>query len=190
MLFLPEASAPCPACAGARYNAETLEVLVDGRTIADVLAMTVDDARAFLSHVPAAAKSLDMLVEVGLGYLRLGQSATTLSGGEAQRVKLASELQRLRSGHTLYVLDEPTTGLHPADVDRLMVVLRRLVAAGNTVVLVEHDMPVIAAADWMIDLGPGGGDNGGRIIASGPPTVVAETAGSATAAYLARHLAV
>lgn len=189
MLFLPEASAPCPACAGARYNAETLEVLVDGRTIADVLAMTVDDARAFLSHVPAAAKSLDMLVEVGLGYLRLGQSATTLSGGEAQRVKLASELQRIRSGHTLYVLDEPTTGLNPADVDRLMVVLRRLVAAGNTVVLVEHDMPVIASADWMIDLGPGGGDSGGRIIASGPPTVVAETAGSATAAYLARHLA-
>lgn len=189
MLFLPEASAPCPVCAGARYNAETLEILVDGRSIADVLGMTVDDARDFLNHVPAAKKSLDMLVEVGLGYLRLGQSATTLSGGEAQRVKLASELQRVRSGHTLYVLDEPTTGLHPADVDRLMVVLRRLVAAENTVVLVEHDMSVIASADWMIDLGPGGGDNGGRIIASGQPAIVAETAGSATAAYLGRHLA-
>ncbi len=189
MLFLPEASAPCPACAGARYNSETLEILVDGRSIADVLAMTVDDARDFLNHVPAAKKSLDMLVEVGLGYLRLGQSATTLSGGEAQRVKLASELQRVRSGHTLYVLDEPTTGLHPADVDRLMVVLRRLVAAENSVVLVEHDMSVIASADWMIDLGPGGGDNGGRIIASGQPAIVAETADSATAAYLGRHFA-
>ncbi|MGW4334124.1 ABC transporter [Rhodococcus koreensis] len=189
MLFLPEASAPCPACAGARYNAETLEILVAGRSIADVLAMTVDDARDFLNHVPAAKKSLDMLVEVGLGYLRLGQSATTLSGGEAQRVKLASELQRIRSGHTLYVLDEPTTGLHPADVDRLMVVLRRLVAAENSVVLVEHDMSVIASADWMIDLGPGGGDNGGRIIAEGQPAIVAETADSATAAYLGRHLA-
>ncbi|TQC49890.1 excinuclease ABC subunit A [Rhodococcus sp. WS4] len=188
MLFLPEASAPCPTCAGARYNAETLEIVVDGRTIADVLAMTVDEARAFLDHVPAAVKSLDMLVEVGLGYLRLGQSATTLSGGEAQRVKLASELQRIRSGHTLYVLDEPTTGLHPADVDRLMVVPRRLVEAGNTVVLVEHDMSVVSSADWMIDLGPGGGDNGGRIIASGPPATVADTTDSATATYLARHL--
>ncbi|MBC2894277.1 excinuclease ABC subunit UvrA [Rhodococcus sp. 4CII] len=188
MLFLPEASAPCPTCGGARYNADTLEILVDGRTIADVLAMTVDEARAFLAHVPAATKSLSMLVEVGLGYLRLGQSATTLSGGEAQRVKLATELQRIRSGHTLYVLDEPTTGLHPADVDRLMEVLRRLVDAGNTVVLVEHDMSVVSSADWMIDLGPGGGDDGGRIVAAGPPASVAGTAGSATAAYLARHL--
>lgn len=188
MLFLPGASAPCPVCHGRRYNDATLEIMVGGRSIADVLGLTVDEARTALAGVPAAARSLETLAEVGLGYLRLGQPATTLSGGEAQRVKLASELQRVRRDHTLYVLDEPTSGLHPADVDRLVAQLDGLVAAGNTVVLVEHDMDVVARADWVVDLGPGGGDAGGRIIAVGPPPSVAAAPDSVTAPFLARHL--
>lgn len=184
MVFLPGASAPCPVCHGRRYNEETLQVTVDGRSIADVLDLTVDEARQVLAEVPAAARSLATLAEVGLGYLRLGQPATTLSGGEAQRVKLASELQRVRRDHTLYVLDEPTSGLHPADVDRLVAQLDGLVAAGNTVVLVEHDMDVVAQADWVIDLGPGGGEAGGRIVAAGPPRSVAGVEGSVTAPFL------
>lgn len=189
MLFLPGATAPCPVCHGARYNAETLEVTVDGRSIADVLAMTVEEALGFLREVPAAMRSLRVLDRVGLGYLRLGQPATTLSGGEAQRVKLASELQRSQRGHTLYVLDEPSTGLHPADVALLMGVLQGLVDAGNTVVLVEHEMAIVAQADWVIDLGPGGGDAGGRIVAAGTPAAVATASGECvTAPYLAREL--
>ncbi|MGN6032347.1 MAG: ABC transporter [Thermomicrobiales bacterium] len=188
MLFLPGATAPCPVCQGARYNAETLEVTVAERTIADVLAMTVEEALRFLRDVPAAMRSLRVLDRVGLGYLRLWQPATTLSGGEAQRVKLATELQRAKRGHTLYVLDEPSTGLHPADVDLLMAVLQGLVDAGNTVVLVEHEMAIVAQADWVIDLGPGGGDAGGRIVAAGTPDQVASAAGSVTAPYLAREL--
>jgi excinuclease ABC subunit A len=188
MLFLPGASAPCPVCHGRRYNEETLRVTVGGRSIADVLDLTVEQARDVLAEVPAAARGLATLAEVGLGYLRLGQPATTLSGGEAQRVKLATELQRVRRGHTLYVLDEPTSGLHPADVDLLMAQLDGLVSAGNTVVLVEHDMGVVAGADWVIDLGPGGGDAGGRIIATGPPREVAATPGGITAPYLAARL--
>jgi excinuclease ABC subunit A len=186
LLFLPSTYAPCPDCGGARYNPETLEVAYRGRNIAEVLDLTVEAASEFFADTPAAARSLGTLLDVGLGYLRLGQPATELSGGEAQRIKLASELQRGRRGHTLYLLDEPTTGLHPADVEVLMDRLHGLVDAGHTVVVVEHDMTVVAGADWVIDLGPGGGDRGGRIVASGPPERVAAAAGSATAAYLAR----
>ncbi|GAB6984202.1 excinuclease ABC subunit UvrA [Nocardioides pyridinolyticus] len=188
LLFLPGTYAPCPTCHGARYNAETLEVTHRGRTIADVLAMSVDEAGEFLADVPAPARSLATLREVGLGYLRLGQPATELSGGEAQRIKLASELQRAHRGHALYLLDEPTAGLHPADITLLLRQLHRLVDAGNTVVLVEHDLGTIASADWVIDLGPGGGDAGGRVVATGSPEEVARADGSATAPYLARRL--
>ncbi|MGC4193073.1 MAG: excinuclease ABC subunit UvrA [Thermomicrobiales bacterium] len=188
MLFLPGATAPCPVCHGARYNAETLEVTVEGRSIADVLAMTVEEAAGFLDDVPAAMRSLRVLEQVGLDYLRIGQPATTLSGGEAQRVKLAAELQRSKRGHTLYVLDEPSSGLHPADVDLLMSVLQGLVDTGNTVVLVEHETAIVAQADWVIDLGPGGGDAGGRIVAAGTPENVAASPVSVTAPYLAREL--
>ncbi|WP_409235793.1 excinuclease ABC subunit UvrA [Streptomyces sp. PA5.6] len=188
LLFLPGTYAPCPECKGARYNAETLEVTYLGRTIADVLAMSVDEAAEFLGDVPAAARSLETLREVGLGYLRLGQPATELSGGEAQRIKLATELQRARRGHTLYLLDEPTAGLHPSDIALLLRQLHRLVDAGNTVVLVEHDLDTIATADWVIDLGPGGGDTGGRVIAKGTPAKVATSRRSATARYLAPRL--
>ncbi|MGW2646927.1 ATP-binding cassette domain-containing protein [Streptomyces sp. NPDC001393] len=186
LLFLPSTYAPCPDCGGARYHPGTLEVTYRGRTIAEVLGLTVEGAAGFFADIPAAARSLGALLDVGLGYLRLGQPATELSGGEAQRIKLASELQRGRRGHTLYLLDEPTTGLHPADVEVLMDRLHGLVDAGHTVVVVEHDMTVVAGADWVIDLGPGGGDRGGRIVASGPPERVATAAGSATAPYLAR----
>ncbi|MFF9086174.1 ATP-binding cassette domain-containing protein [Streptomyces sp. NPDC014991] len=186
LLFLPSTYAPCPDCGGARYNPETLRVPYRGRTIAEVLDLTVESAAEFFADIPAAARSLGTLLDVGLGYLRLGQPATELSGGEAQRIKLASELQRGRRGHTLYLLDEPTTGLHPADVEVLTDRLHGLVDAGHTVVVVEHDMTVVAGADWVIDLGPGGGDRGGRIVAAGPPERVARTRTSATAPYLAR----
>ncbi|MFD4506641.1 ATP-binding cassette domain-containing protein [Streptomyces sp. NPDC058457] len=189
LLFLPSTYAPCPDCGGARYNPETLEVTYRGRNIAEVLDLTVESAADFFADTPAAARSLATLLDVGLGYLRLGQPATELSGGEAQRIKLAGELQRGRRGHTLYLLDEPTTGLHPADVEVLMRQLHGLVDAGHTVVVVEHDMTVVADADWVIDLGPGGGDRGGRIVAAGTPAEVARAAGSATAPYLSRSLA-
>ncbi|WP_213816668.1 excinuclease ABC subunit UvrA [Glaciihabitans sp. dw_435] len=185
LLFLPGSYAPCPECGGARYNRETLEVLYHEASIADVLAMTVDEAAGFLDEIPAASRALETLRNVGLGYLRLGQPATELSGGEAQRIKLATELQRVRRGHTVYVLDEPTTGLHPADVRLLVEQLNGLVDAGNTVVVVEHDMHVVAAADWVIDMGPSGGDEGGRIVATGTPAEVAHNPRSRTAPYLA-----
>ena len=188
LLFLPGTYAPCPTCHGARYNAETLEVTYRGKNIAQVLDMSVDDAAPFLADVPAASRSLETLREVGLGYLRLGQPATELSGGEAQRIKLATELQRARRGHALYLLDEPTAGLHPADTALLLDQLHRLVDTGSTVVVVEHDLDTIASADWVIDLGPGGGDAGGRVVATGTPAQVAEAAGSATATYLAARL--
>ncbi|WP_405633416.1 ABC transporter [Streptomyces sp. NBC_01174] len=188
LLFLPSTYAPCPDCHGARYNPRTLEVTLRGLTIAEVLDLTVEAAAEFLAGTPAAERSLRALLDVGLGYLRLGQPATELSGGEAQRIKLASELQRARRGHTLYLLDEPTTGLHPADVEVLMRQLHGLVDAGNTVVVVEHDMAVVAGADHVIDLGPGGGDRGGRIVATGTPREVARAAGSRTAGYLAKAL--
>ncbi|MFI9749466.1 ATP-binding cassette domain-containing protein [Streptomyces collinus] len=186
LLFLPSTYAPCPDCGGARYNPETLEVTYRGRTIAQVLDLTVESAAEFFADTPAVARSLASLLDVGLGYLRLGQPATELSGGEAQRIKLASEMQRGRRGHTLYLLDEPTAGLHPADVDVLMRQLHGLVDAGHTVVVVEHDMSVVARADWVIDLGPGGGDAGGHIVAAGPPRDVARSPESRTAPYLAR----
>ncbi|MFE2245709.1 ABC transporter, partial [Streptomyces lavendulae] len=189
LLFLPGTYAPCPTCQGARYNAETLEVTYRGKNIAEVLGLSVDAAATFLSAVPAAFRSLETLREVGLGYLRLGQPATELSGGEAQRIKLATELQRARRGHALYLLDEPTAGLHPADVALLLRQLHKLVDAGNTVVLVEHDLDTITTADWVIDLGPGGGDAGGRVVAAGPPAKVAKSRRSITAPYLAARLA-
>ena len=185
LLFLPSVYAPCPTCHGARYNAKTLEIQYRGKNIAEVLGMTVDAAHAFFADEPQVLRSLGVLREVGLGYLRLGQPATELSGGEAQRIKLASELQRVQRGNTLYILDEPTTGLHPADVDKLMTQLEGLVEAGNTVILVEHDMRVIAASDWVIDMGPGAGDEGGRVVASGTPARVARTSASRTAPFLA-----
>ncbi|MGW6982949.1 ABC transporter [Streptomyces sp. NPDC054932] len=188
LLFLPSTYAPCPQCAGARYNAETLQVRYEGLNIAEVLGLTVESAAGFFAEVPAAARSLRALEEIGLGYLRLGQPATELSGGEAQRIKLATELQRLRRDHTLYLLDEPTTGLHPADVRVLLRQLHGLVDAGHSVVVVEHDMEVVAGADWVIDLGPGGGTAGGRVVAAGTPPEVARAAGSRTAPYLARAL--
>jgi excinuclease ABC subunit A len=185
LLFLPSVYAPCPTCHGARYNAKTLEIRYQDQTIADVLGMTVDDAWDFFPDEPQVCRSLKILREVGLGYLRLGQPATELSGGEAQRIKLATELQRAGRGNTLYILDEPTTGLHPADVDRLMTQLDGLVEAGNTVIVVEHDMRVVAGSDWVIDIGPGAGEEGGRVVASGPPAEVAQSSESRTAPYLA-----
>jgi excinuclease ABC subunit A len=186
LLFLPSVYAPCPACHGARYNPKTLEVKYRQQSIADVLKMTVNGAMEFMADEPVVHRSLSVLREVGLGYLRLGQPATELSGGEAQRIKLATELQRLQRGNSLYILDEPTTGLHPTDVEKLMAQLDRLVQAGNTVIVVEHDMRVIAGSDWVIDMGPGAGDEGGMIVVSGAPGKVAKTAKSRTASYLAR----
>ncbi|WP_026341213.1 ATP-binding cassette domain-containing protein [Actinomadura atramentaria] len=188
LLFLPSTYAPCPVCHGARYNPETLEVRWNGRSIADVLALTVDDAVDVLADVPAAARSLRALRDVGLGYLRLGQPATELSGGEAQRVKLASELQRARRDDTLYLLDEPTTGLHPADADLLMDRLHALVDGGATVVAALHDMAAVATADHVVDLGPGGGTDGGTVVAAGPPAAVAESPAGRTAPYLRAFL--
>ena len=188
LLFLPGTYAPCPTCHGSRYDAETLEVTYRGRNVADVLAMTVNEASAFLADVPAASRSLRALRDVGLGYLRLGQPATHLSGGEAQRIKLATELQRARRGHALYLLDEPTSGLHPADVALLLTQLHRLVDEGSTVVVVEHDLAAIASSDWVIDLGPGGGQSGGKVVVAGPPQRVATHRSSRTAPYLRAQL--
>ena len=188
LLFLPSVYAPCPTCEGARYNAKTLEVRYRGKNIAEVLGMTVGEAIGFFEGEPVVERSLQVLREVGLDYLRLGQPATELSGGEAQRIKLASELQRTGRGNTLYVLDEPTTGLHPLDADRLVLQLQRLVDAGNTVIVVEHTMRVVAACDWVIDVGPGAGDEGGKLVCAGPPQAVARCKASRTAPYLARQL--
>ena len=188
LLFMPSVYTPCPTCHGSRYNAKTLEITYVGKNIAEVLRLTVDDAWVYFANEPVVRRSLDVLRKVGLGYLRLGQPATELSGGEAQRIKLATELQRAQRGHTLYVLDEPTTGLHPADVEKLVTQLESLVAAGNTVVVVEHEMRVVAGSDWVIDVGPGAGDEGGSIVAAGTPPEVARSSGK-TAPFLARFLA-
>jgi excinuclease ABC subunit A len=184
LLFMPSVYAPCPTCHGARYNEATLAVHWNGRSIADVLGMTVDEAHDFFADEPTVQRPLALLRLIGLGYLRLGQPATELSGGEAQRIKLATELQRAQRGETLYVLDEPTTGLHPSDVDKLMVQLHALVDAGNTVVVIEHEMRVVAGSDWVIDLGPGAGDHGGQLVACGTPQEVALSTTSRTAPYL------
>jgi excinuclease ABC subunit A len=188
LLFMPSVYAPCPTCHGARYDDATLQVRWRDRNIADVLGMTVDEAAQFFADQPPLQLALELLQRIGLGYLRLGQPATELSGGEAQRIKLATELQRARRAGTLYVLDEPTTGLHPADVDRLMAQLHALVDAGSTVVVVEHDMRVVADSDWIIDLGPGAGAEGGRIVAAGTPDSVASVPASRTAPYLRSQL--
>jgi len=187
LLFLPSVYAPCPECQGARYNRETLQIKFKGKSIAEVLGMTVDEAHAFFENAPIA-KSLDVIRQVGLGYIRLGQPATELSGGEAQRVKLATELQRTQRSGSIYILDEPTTGLHPSDVEKLIAQLDGLVEAGNTVIVVEHDMSVVAASDWVIDIGPGAGDEGGRVVAAGQPAEIAQHKSSRTAPYLARAL--
>ena len=188
MQFLPDVYVPCEVCGGARYNREALEIHYKGRSIADVLDMTIEEANEFFSPVPNIRNRLSTLVEVGLGYMRLGQPATTLSGGEAQRVKLATELSRRATGKTLYLLDEPTTGLHFADVEKLLQVLHRLVDAGNTVIVIEHNLDVIKTADWIIDLGPEGGAKGGEVVVAGTPETVAATERSATGQYLARVL--
>jgi len=188
LLFLPSVYTPCPTCHGTRYHHTILEVLYKEKNIAEVLDMTVDAAWTFFSEEGPVRHALDTVRQVGLGYLRLGQPATELSGGEAQRIKLATELQRNQHGNTLYILDEPTTGLHPSDVERLMFQLDGLVASGNTVIVVEHDMHVIAASDWVIDIGPGAGEEGGKIVAAGTPPAVAGVTGSRTAKYLAAML--
>ncbi len=189
LLFLPSVYAPCPTCHGARYNAKTLEIRYRDKSIADVLGMTVNIAWEFFEEEPHIQRALNVLREVGVGYLRLGQPATELSGGEAQRIKLASELQRMQRGTTLYVLDEPTTGLHPADVEKLLAQLHGLVDAGNTVIVVEHEMRVVASSDWVIDIGPGAGDEGGRVVVAGTPVDLLDAPRSSrTAPYLARAL--
>jgi excinuclease ABC subunit A len=188
LLFLPSVYTPCPTCGGTRYNPKTLEVKYKEKNIAEVLGMTVDEGAAFFDEEPAISRALEVVREVGLGYLRLGQPATELSGGEAQRIKLATELQRTQHGQTLYILDEPTTGLHPSDVERLLLQLNRLVDAGNTVILVEHDMDVIAESDWVIDIGPGAGDEGGQIVAEGKPADILKNKRSRTAPYLAKYV--
>jgi excinuclease ABC subunit A len=185
MHFLPDVYVACAGCAGRRYNTETLEVRFKERSIADVLDMTVDDALAFFANHRRIASRLALLSEVGLGYVKLGQSATTLSGGEAQRIKIAFELGKPPTGRTLYLLDEPTTGLHFADVERLLAVLARLREAGNTVIVIEHNLDVLKSADWLIDLGPEGGAEGGHVLVAGTPEEVARTPGSYTGRYLA-----
>ncbi|RYZ02352.1 MAG: excinuclease ABC subunit UvrA [Myxococcales bacterium] len=188
LLFLPSVYSPCPTCKGGRFNEKTLEVTYRGKSVAEVLSLSVSSAREFFDGEVGICRSLDVLEQVGLGYLRLGQPATELSGGEAQRIKLATELQRSQRAGTLYVLDEPTTGLHPSDVERLLQHLDALVEGGATVILVEHDLQVIAQSDWVIDLGPGAGDEGGRVVVAGAPELVAKSAESATAPYLAAAL--
>jgi excinuclease ABC subunit A len=188
MHFLPDVYVPCEVCKGRRYNRETLDVRYKGRSIADVLDMTVAEALEFFESQPRIRSRLEVLNDVGLGYIHLGQSATTLSGGEAQRVKLATELAKRDTGRTLYILDEPTTGLHFEDVRLLLTVLHRLVDRGNTVVVIEHNLDVVKTADWVIDLGPEGGAAGGRVVAEGTPEAVARQAGSHTGHFLSELL--
>ncbi|MDQ5982835.1 MAG: UvrABC system protein, partial [Patescibacteria group bacterium] len=184
MHFLPDVYVTCDICQGKRYNREALEIRYNEKTISDVLEMTVEQAAAFFANIPAIARKLDTLVEVGLGYIRLGQPATTFSGGEAQRIKLASELSRRSTGRTMYILDEPTTGLHSADVKRLLTILQKLVEGGNSMVVIEHNLDVVKTADYLIDMGPEGGAGGGVVIATGTPEEVAKVANSYTGAYL------
>src|SRR5687768_17399725 len=188
MHFLPDIYVPCDVCHGRRYNRETLEIRYKGRTIHEVLEMTAGEAAAFFSAVPTLARKLRTLIDVGLAYVRLGQSATTLSGGEAQRVKLSLELSKRDTGRTLYILDEPTTGLHFQDIELLLSVLHRLRDAGNTVVVIEHNLDVIKTADWIFDLGPEGGEAGGRLVADGTPEQIAAASASHTGRYLKHAL--
>ena len=188
MHFLPDVYVPCETCHGRRYNKETLEVRFKGKSIADVLEMSVEEALEFFAKIPKIRRRLQTLHDVGLDYIQLGQPATTLSGGEAQRVKLAAELSKVATGRTLYILDEPTTGLHFADIEKLLEVLQRLVDAGNTVLVIEHNLDVIKQADWVVDLGPEGGDEGGEVIAAGTPEEVAEVEESYTGRFLRQVL--
>ena len=188
MHFLPDVYVPCEVCKGARYNRDTLDIKFKGKNIADILDMPIGDAVEYFANQPRIARHMQTFVDVGLAYVRLGQSAPTLSGGEAQRVKLASELSKRSTGRTIYLLDEPTTGLHFEDVRRLLIVLARLVDSGNTVLVIEHNLDVIKSADWVIDLGPEGGSGGGLIVAEGSPEAVAKVAGSHTGKYLAQML--
>jgi excinuclease ABC subunit A len=188
MHFLPDVYITCQNCKGKRYNPETLEVTYKGKNIADVLDMRIEDALDFFENFPVIVRFLKMLTDVGMGYMQLGQASTTLSGGEAQRVKLASELGKAATGHTLYVLDEPTTGLHFADIHNLLNVLQRLTDCGNTVVVIEHNLDVVKMADYIIDLGPEGGDAGGQVVASGAPKEIIENKKSYTAKYLREKL--
>ena len=183
MNFLPDVFVPCEVCHGKRYNREALEIPYKGKSIADVLDMTVAEALDFFENIPAIRNKLQTLDDVGLGYIQLGQPATQLSGGEAQRVKLASELSRRATGRTLYILDEPTTGLHFADIERLLGVLQRLADGGNTIIVIEHNLDVIKSADWIIDLGPEGGSGGGMVIAEGTPEEIAAAPGSFTGRF-------
>jgi excinuclease ABC subunit A len=189
MHFLPDVFVPCEVCHGSRYNRETLEVRYKGKNIAEVLDMTAEEAAEFFSAIPKIRDKLQTLCDVGLGYVRLGQSSTTLSGGEAQRVKLATELSKIATGKTVYILDEPTTGLHTDDVKKLLEVLQRLVEGGNTVIVIEHNLDVIKCADYLIDLGPEGGDGGGDVVAAGTPEEVAACPESYTGQYLKKVLA-
>ena len=184
MHFLPDVYVPCEVCGGKRYNRETLEVKYKGKTISDVLDMTIDEACVFFENIPRIKNKLDTLKAVGLGYVKLGQSSTTLSGGEAQRVKLATELSKRSTGKTIYVLDEPTTGLHSYDVRRLINIMQQLTEGGNTVVVIEHNLDVIKTADYIIDLGPEGGDGGGTIVATGTPEDIVKVEKSYTGKYL------
>ena len=188
MHFLPDVYVTCPTCHGKRYNREALEVKYKGKDISDVLNMTIDEAVEFFENIPAIANKLKTIQEVGLGYIRLGQSATTFSGGEAQRIKIATELSRRSTGKTLYILDEPTTGLHTDDVNRLLKILDRLVAGGNTMIIIEHNLHVIKSADWIIDMGPEGGQHGGQIIAEGTPEQIAQNDQTPTGVYLREFL--
>ena len=188
MHFLPDVYVPCEVCKGKRYNRETLEVRYKGKSIFDVLDMNIEEAAEFFQNIPTISRQLQTLIEVGLGYIKLGQPSTQLSGGEAQRIKLAAELSKKSTGKTLYILDEPTTGLHFADEDKLISVLDKLVDAGNTVVVIEHNLDVIKRADYVIDLGPDGGFRGGKIIAQGTPEEIAETEGSYTGEFLKKVL--
>ena len=188
MHFLPDIYVPCEVCDGKRYNRETLEVKYKGKTIADVLDMTVDEALEFFENVPKIKNKIKTLSEVGLGYIKLGQPSTTLSGGEAQRVKLATELSKKATGKTLYILDEPTTGLHMADVHRLIDILQRLVDTGNSIIVIEHNLDLIKTCDYIIDLGPEGGDNGGNIVQVGTPEQVVKNEKSYTGRFLKKYL--
>ncbi len=188
MHFLPDIYIPCEVCKGKRFNRETLEIRYKGKNIDDVLNMTVEEAMNFFKNIPRINKKLELINDVGLGYIKLGQSSTTLSGGEAQRVKLSTELSKKSTGNTLYLMDEPTTGLHFDDISKLLAILKRLVDAGNTVLVIEHNLEVIKTADYIIDLGPEGGNKGGRIIAQGTPEEVAENKNSYTGNFLKMYM--
>ena len=189
MHFLPDVFVTCEICNGKRFNRETLEILYKGKNIADILGMTIEEAKDFFQNIPAVQLKLKTMSDVGLDYIKLGQAATTLSGGEAQRVKLSKELSKRSTGRTLYILDEPTTGLHFADIDNLLKVLSKLVDSGNTVIIIEHNMDVIKTADHIIDLGPEGGDKGGEVLVDGSPEEVIKNKRSYTGKYLKEHVA-